>query len=122
MHRILMSCISVAFLMMPVLPAQSDAFPVLNIVPLCKGIIDQGADSLQTGDPAVSLKQCLDAEQVDRETMKKEWPTFSAEDRKHCVAEATMGGESSYTDLITCLEMARDVKLLKKSPRGLQAN
>jgi len=29
-----------------------------------------------------------------------------------------MGGESSYTDLITCLEMARDVKKLRKNPAG----
>jgi hypothetical protein len=28
------------------------------------------------------------------------------------------GGESSYTDLLTCLEMARDVKQLKQSPLG----
>ena len=27
-----------------------------------------------------------------------------------CVAQATMGGERSYTDLLTCLEIARDVK------------
>ncbi len=45
--------------------------------------------------------------------MKTEWSTFSAADKKHCIAEATMGGESSYTDLITCLEMARDVRKLK---------
>ena len=30
------------------------------------------------------------------------------------MAEATMGGESSYTDLVTCLEMARDVRALHK--------
>ena len=45
--------------------------------------------------------------------MKKEWSTFSAGNRKHCVAEATMGGEFSYTDLVTCLEMARDVLKLR---------
>jgi hypothetical protein len=27
--------------------------------------------------------------------MIQEWPTFSASDSKHCIAEATMGGESS---------------------------
>ena len=50
--------------------------------------------------------------------MIKEWSQFSVEDKKHCVAEATMGGESSYTDLLTCLEMARDVKALRKAPAG----
>ncbi len=54
-------------------------------------------------------------EQDDRNEMIKEWPTFSASDKRHCIAEATMGGESSYTDLVTCLEMARDVRTLPKA-------
>jgi len=61
----------------------------------------------------VTFDQCMKAEQTDRETMIKEWPTFSASDKAHCIAEAQMGGESSYTDLVTCLEMARDVRALK---------
>jgi hypothetical protein len=56
----------------------------------------------------------MKAEQEDRQTMIKEWSTFSSSDRQHCIAEATMGGESSYTDLVTCLEMARDVRHLSK--------
>jgi len=118
MHKFPMTCISVVLLMVPILPAQSDEFPVLNVLPLCKGILSQGADPLQTGDPSVSLQQCLNAEQADREAMKEEWSTFSTTDKKHCIAEATMGGESSYTDLVTCLEMARDVRTLNKSPAG----
>jgi hypothetical protein len=105
--------VAMSAIMLPSVSARSDETPVLNVLPLCQGIVSQGADPLQAGDPSVSLKQCLDAEQEDRGTMKKEWSTFSASDKKNCVAEATMGGESSYTDLITCLEMARDVRKLK---------
>jgi hypothetical protein len=118
MHRILMISISMVLLMMPILPAQSDEFPVLDVQPLCRGIISQGDAPLQAGDQSVTMDQCLQAERVDRETMIKEWPQFSAADRGHCVAEATMGGESSYTDLLTCLEMARDVKMMKQLPQG----
>jgi hypothetical protein len=92
-------------------------FPVLNVVPLCRGIVDQGADPLQAGERSVSIQECLSAEQDDREAMIKEWPTFSAADKRHCVAEATMGGESSYTDLVTCLEMARDVRTMRQLTR-----
>ena len=116
MQSFSMVCISAVLLMMPIWPAQSDKFPVLNVLPLCRGITSQGADPLQAGDRSVTLQQCLDAEQQDRETMKSEWSTFSASDRKHCIAEATMGGESSYTELVTCLEMARDVRKLRLSP------
>ena len=105
MRRVMMA-IPVIFLI-PILPALSDEFPVLNVP-------TQGA--LQAGDRAVSVQECLKAEDADRETMKQEWSTFSASDRKHCVAEATMGGESSYTELVTCLEMARDVRKLRLAP------
>jgi hypothetical protein len=93
-------------------PARSDDYPTLNVAPVCHGITNQS--DLQAGFREVSFDQCVKAEQVDRETMIKEWSTFSAEDRRHCIAEATMGGESSYTDLLTCLEMARDVRALHK--------
>ena len=42
----------------------------------------------------------------------KIWKSFDASDRTHCTSELTMGGESSYTELFTCLEMARDVRKL----------
>jgi hypothetical protein len=113
MQRLFAACISVASLMIPIAGAQADEFPVLNVEPLCRGIASQGADPLQVGDPSVTIKQCLEAEQQDRETIKNEWSTFSASEKKNCIAEATMGGESSYTDLVTCLEMARDVRKLK---------
>jgi len=118
MHRILMTCGSIALLMLPIMPAQADEVPVLNVMPLCHGIVSQGAAPLQAGDRAVTVDECVAAEREDRETIKKEWPTFSASDKQHCTAEATMGGESSYTDLLTCLEMARDVRKLKQPPAG----
>jgi hypothetical protein len=113
-HKFSMTCISAILLMMPILPVLSNEIPVLNVLPLCRGIVSQGADPLQAGERSVTVKECLNAENEDRATMIKEWSTFSAADKQHCVAEATMGGESSYTDLITCLEMARDVKMLKQ--------
>jgi hypothetical protein len=79
---------------------------------------------LQEGLRKVSFDQCLQAEKVDRETMIKEWSTFSADDKRHCIALTTTGGESSYTELLTCLEMARDVRKLhseaKNSPAPVQ--
>ncbi len=98
--------------------ARSDEYPVLNVAPLCHGITDQS--TLQEGLGAVTFDQCMKAEQADRESMIKEWSTFSSDDKRHCIAEATMGGESSYTDLLTCLEMARDVRTLKTGAKPQQ--
>ena len=90
--------------------ARSDQYPTLNTAPVCHGITEQS--DLEAGLRQTSFDQCMQAEQADRETMIKEWSTFTADERVHCVAETTMGGESSYTELITCLEMARDVRQL----------
>jgi hypothetical protein len=55
----------------------------------------------------------LRSEQEVREQLKKEWSAFSAADKQHCVTLAKTGGESSYTELLTCLEMSRDVRALR---------
>jgi len=74
--------VAMSAIMLPSVSARSDETPVLNVLPLCQGIVSQGADPLQAGDPSVSLKQCLDAEQEDRGTMKKECLRFRRRTRK----------------------------------------
>ena len=90
---------------------RSDEYPSLNVAPVCHGIESQS--SLEEGLPTETFDDCVKAEQADREALIKEWSTFSSDDRKHCIAEATMGGSSSYTELVTCLEMARDVRKIR---------
>jgi len=106
-----------ASLAFSVSPTRSDQYPTLNVAPVCHGIVEQS--DLEAGLRQTNFDQCLQAEQADRETMIKEWTQFSADDRRHCIAETTMGGESSYTELLTCLEMARDVRELHKQPNSL---
>jgi hypothetical protein len=91
-------------------PAQSDDIPTLDVNPVCRGIAQQG--ELEVGLQQTSFQECVKSEQEVREQIKKEWSTFSASDKSHCVALAKTGGESSYTELITCMEMARDVRKL----------
>ena len=42
--------------------------------------------------------------------MQQQWPQLSAADKAQCVPAATVGGTPSYTELLTCLEMARDLR------------
>jgi hypothetical protein len=85
-------------------------YPVLNVNPVCHGIADQS--DLEAGLRATNFDQCVQTEQATREQLIKEWANFTSDDKAHCIAETTMGGESSYTELVTCLEMARDVREL----------
>jgi hypothetical protein len=104
---------SIFALALVALPARADDIPTLHVEQVCHGIVNQSGDSLTAGDPKVQFQQCMDAEQADREALAKEWSTFNADDKRHCTDESRMGGDSSYTELITCLEMARDVRSLR---------
>jgi hypothetical protein len=82
----------------------------MNVEQLCQGTADQNDNIF--GDPTREKQICLDIEQRDRNQLAKVWGDFDPADRTRCVAEASIGGESSYTELLTCLEMARDVREL----------
>ena len=99
------------------LSARSDDIPTLDVNPVCHGIAMQG--ELEAGLQQTSFQQCVQSEQAVREDAKKEWSTFSTADKSHCVALAKTGGESSYTELLTCMEMARDVRKLHEDANSL---
>jgi hypothetical protein len=56
----------------------------------------------------------------DRETLQGAGRNLTLDDKKHCVAEAKTGGGCGSTDLMTCLEMARDARSLKSQNQQKQ--
>jgi hypothetical protein len=101
--------------------AAADGVPQLDVEPVCKGIAEQGGVTFR--DPRIELtkKNCIKSEQTIREQVVKHWSSFSADDRRHCVSVTTMGGLSSYTELLTCLEMARDVQAMRAEAAASRA-
>ena len=104
-----------AQLMMPVV---ADGVPQLNVEQVCEGIAKQGGVTFH--DPAIAQekKNCLESEQATHDELVKQWSSFTAADKTSCVNESKMGGESSYTELLTCLEMARDVRTMRNEQQG----
>jgi hypothetical protein len=86
-----------------------NSVPVINVEQVCQGIANQDVTFQDRGKAWVK-EDCLDTEQQVRDELVKVWGSFDIADRTHCVTETTMGGESSYTELLTCLKMARDVR------------
>jgi hypothetical protein len=105
-------------LMMPV----SDGVPTLNVDQVCTGIAQQGGVSFHDTDIAEEKKNCLDSEQAIRDQLVKEWSSFAPNDKVACTNESRMGGDSSYTELLTCLEMARDVRTMNGEQSSKAAN
>ena len=89
-----------------------DSVPSLNVEQVCEGIAQQGGVSFRDPNIAVEKKNCVDSEHAIRDELTKQWSSFTSADKTACTNEATMGGDSSYTELLTCLEMARDVRSL----------
>jgi hypothetical protein len=79
--------------------------PTLDVSPTCKPIANDRSFAIDTD-------RCLKTEREAREQLAREWENFPAADRTLCTQTATMGGAPSYVELITCLEMKRDVAQL----------
>ncbi len=90
----------------------TDSVPTLNVEQVCQGIAQQGGVTFHDPQIAQEKKDCLDSEQAIRDELVKQWGNFNGSDKIACTNESRMGGDSSYTELLTCLEMARDVRAL----------
>ena len=85
--------------------------PTLDVSGTCKPILNDESF-------VIDSDRCLKTEKEAREQLTREWTNFPAADRTLCTQTATMGGAASYVELITCLEMKRDVAKLPPD-RGL---
>jgi hypothetical protein len=91
----------------------ADAVPRFDVDPICRGIAEQGGLDLEPSDTVRrSIESCVTSEMAVRKKLVEEWSSFVPSDKAHCAEESTAGGLPSYTDLLTCLEMARDTRQL----------
>jgi hypothetical protein len=80
--------------------AISDAAPKFDIARVCQS--EGGSNEEQ--------KRCADDETQARDTLQTEWIQFTPSAKRQCYEEANIGGNPSYVELLTCLEMERDVR------------
>src|SRR5262245_18645842 len=88
--------------------AVADGVPSWDLTASCRAAGSIGGSD-QTPDER--MKSCLATEQRTREQLNTNWSTFPAADRIGCVKALTFS--PSYTELVTCLEMRRDVRNLR---------
>jgi hypothetical protein len=111
--RIFAVCSFAACMLVAAWPARADDVPNLNIDPVCRGIARQALGPGESGDVDVKFSQCVKSEQAMRQKLVGEWSTFAPADKVNCVG-SEQAAEASYTDLVTCLEMARDARQLNR--------
>jgi hypothetical protein len=89
--------------------AISDEVPKYDIRKSCKA--DIGSYPNAPGN----VQGCLTDEQNAQTTLVSQWTQFSPESRTRCSSMVSNpGGPQSYVELLTCLQMAKDVKGLPK--------
>src|ERR1700738_4784094 len=86
-----------------------DKVPDLNFQPICR---ESGPANLAGKD---NMQTCLEAEGVARDALAKQWSKFQPADRARCVRLSTTNGSASYVEVLTCLEMDRDAKGLRRT-------
>jgi hypothetical protein len=111
--RVLSTAAVAAAVLLIAAPAQSQAIPDLNVDPVCRGIAQQAANPSEKGGPDLAFSQCVQSEQAMQQKLVGEWSTFLPTEKTNCIGEQ-MAGMASYTDLVSCLEMARDARQLNQ--------
>ncbi len=88
--------------------------PQFNIEPTCKG----------AANASIAMRSerelCLEKEKKARLELDRQWADFPGGDRGRCIQSTSAGGIPSYVELLTCLEIARQVRELPKDD-GLRA-
>lgn len=85
-----------------------DSMPNLAVDQSCREQASR-TDPLGASNKALggTVQGCLSSEHAARDKLRSEWKDFTATQRRRCDTTATMGGEPSYVELLTCLEMTK---------------
>lgn len=99
---------SAAFVLMALAGSLSAAaaqsrVPQLDLTATCRAL-DKNDFSIQ-----IDTQRCLKTEDEARAKLVQDWSTYKAAERNLCTQTARMGGMESYVQLLTCLELERDV-------------
>lgn len=93
----------------PSLVPVGDRTPVINVERTCRDT--SAADKEANLALAQSFEDCVRDENDAKQRLNTVWSTYAPPVRDRCEQEATLLGEGSYVDLLTCLQMTDPAKL-----------
>ena len=93
----------------PLVIPVGDRMPVINVEKTCKDSF--AADKAGGIVLAQPLENCLRDENDAKQQLDPVWLTYPAPLRERCEKEATLLGEGSYVDLLTCIQMSDPAKI-----------
>jgi hypothetical protein len=112
-----------AFLLSAVLlflftPPAFGRMPELNVKAVCNA---RAADEKRLRSiPLQSIEECVHDEDAAKQELSSLWDSTSVPIRNQCESDARALGTTSYLDLVTCVQMADDIKSGSKKEAGKQ--
>ena len=92
--------------------APADKIPNFDVTAACRALAVE-PDAIPDDRQTRGVQHCVDEERTAREQLVSQWSDFKPADRAMCLGGSGAGSvEPVYTELITCLEVARDAELL----------
>jgi len=83
--------------------------PTLQVGPSCeaaaRGSVVLGRDK----------KACLSDETTAQDTLRQNWSKYAASDKNECIGMVTTGGPASYVELLSCVEILRDARNIRRA-------
>ena len=93
----------------PLVVPTGDHVPVINVEKTCKANVAANKDAKTV--LAQPFENCMRDENDAKQRVDAIWLTYSGPVRERCEREATLLGEGSYVELLTCMEMNDPTKL-----------
>lgn len=90
----------------------ADSPPRFDITPICRAAASAGVSDTRTAEA------CRRDEELAQQTLGQQWSQFSLAQQTECVRLSSRGGNPSYVELLTCLEMAKQASEIPAG-RGL---
>jgi hypothetical protein len=85
----------------------AERVPMFKVEPHCRFVASRVGST-------EDLQVCLRKEREARQELMRQWTQFAPADKAHCLRLSTAGTDPTYTELLTCLEVQRDARLLRE--------
>jgi hypothetical protein len=98
-------------------PAKDGGLPKIDLEKVCRAS-EKEVNAVFTGINRDVFAACMNDEKAAQERLVKDWATYSTSERA-CVLQ--MDYLPSYVEWLTCIEMTRDVKRMRKEQAATPA-
>jgi hypothetical protein len=91
----------------------ADTVPRYDVRATCRKAV-----ALASGSEGRNVENCMMSEEAAHKDLEKDWVKAPAAERTQCIGTVAVSGSPSYVELLTCLEMMRDLRKHQEDERA----